>query len=189
MYMRLWWKDARQFWPIWVFLALAAAVMQGLVVHYAGPEVPREASWARLALCWTALYAFAVGAAAFAGERETGTLRFLDILPASRRVVWAGKVSFALVTTLALAGVLLLMAALGSEPWGTAWRYRGARRCTSPWPDYHCLQALALGLFCSSIMGNALLAAVAAIGLTTISWFGLLARLDRFHGRFDASWP
>ena len=61
---------------------------------------------------WTFLYAFAVGAAAFAGERETGTLRLLDLLPASRRVVWAGKVSFAFVTTAALAVILLALAVI-----------------------------------------------------------------------------
>ena len=34
MYARLWWKDARQFWPIWVFLAFAAAVVQGLLLYF-----------------------------------------------------------------------------------------------------------------------------------------------------------
>ena len=166
MYMRLWWKDARQFWPIWAFLILAAVVTQGLLLHYGGPEVRDAASWACLALCWATLYAFAVGAAAFAGERETGTLRFLDILPASRRVVWAGKVSFAFVTTLVLAATLLAIAALGSDDWEC--------RLESTHPDAlplvgFLVQALVLGLFCSSIMSNALLAALATVGLATPS--------------------
>src|SRR5438874_151944 len=86
------------------------------------------------------------------GRSEAGTLRLLDILPASRQVVWAGKVSFAMGTTLALAGTLLAMAALGTDRWG-------------PRPDVLAildglplgavvLQALGWGLFCSSIMGN-----------------------------------
>ena len=29
MYMRLWWKDARQFWSIWVCLGLGAAAASG----------------------------------------------------------------------------------------------------------------------------------------------------------------
>jgi hypothetical protein len=180
MYMRLWWKDARQFWPIWVFLALAATVTQGLLVHYGGPDVQRGGILGVIALCWTTLYAFAVGAAAFAAECETGTLQFLDILPASRPVVWAGKFSFALVSTLALAGILLLIAAFGSEQWGMEWGFRGLVNAL-PMAGF-LLQALALGLFCSAMMGNALLAAVAAIGLTTLSWFGLLTRLDQFYG-------
>jgi ABC-2 family transporter len=178
MYMRLWWKDARQFWPVWVFLALAATVTQGLLVHYGGPEA-QNGILSTFAWCWTSFYAFAVGAAAFAAERETGTLRFLDILPASRPVVWAGKISFAFVSTLALAGILLLIAELGSEQWGMQWRGRGLANAL-PMAGL-LLQALALGLFCSAMMGNALLAAVAAIGLTSISWYGLLTRLDQFY--------
>jgi hypothetical protein len=180
MYMRLWWKDARQFWPVWVFLALAATVTQGLLVHYGGPDVQRGGILGVFALCWTTLYAFAVGAAAFAVERETGTLQFLDILPASRPVVWAGKFSFAFVSTLALAGILLLIAAFGSEQWGMGWGFRGLMNAL-PMAGF-LLQGLALGMFCSAMMGNALLAAVAAIGLTTLSWFGLLTRLDQFSG-------
>jgi peptidoglycan/LPS O-acetylase OafA/YrhL len=41
----------------------------------------------------------------------------LDFLPIDRRVVWMGKVSFALVTTLALALLLLAMAAVSTEEW------------------------------------------------------------------------
>ncbi len=43
------------------------------------------------------------------------------------------------------------------------------------------VQALVLGLFCSSIMSNALLAAVTSIGLTVLSWVGVLAWLDEYH--------
>jgi hypothetical protein len=179
MLLRLWWKDARQFWPIWAFLILAATGVQGLLLHYDDPEA-RRGLLAVYALCWTGLYAFAVGAAAFAGERETGTLRFLDILPASRRVVWAGKVSFAFVTTMALAVVLLAIAALGSDHWGMDWPYRLS------WNELPMLGllpvALVAGLLCSSIMNNALLAALAAMGLATLSWVVLLSRLDRFYG-------
>src|ERR1700728_3847895 len=111
MYARLWWKDARQFWPIWVFLALAAAVMQWLLLYYLEQDA-RHGALGCLALICASLYAFATGAAAFAGEREAGTLRLLDMIPLDRRVVWASKVSFALVTTLALILLLLGMAAL-----------------------------------------------------------------------------
>jgi hypothetical protein len=180
MYLRLWWKDARQFWPIWVFLILAATVTQGLMVHYGGPEMRDVGAWSIVALCWTTLYAFAVSAAAFAGERETGTLRLLDILPASRRVVWASKVSFAFGTTLALAATLLAIAALGGNDQvvltrGTPAFANGLLAIGSV-----LLLALILGLFCSSIMSNALLAAVASIVLVTIGWSILAAGLDQY---------
>ena len=93
MYMRLWWKEARQFWPIWIFLTLGAAAGEWIALKYYSP-VARQGVLGYMALIWTGVYAVAVGAAAFAAERETGTLRLLDILPAARPVVWAGKVSF-----------------------------------------------------------------------------------------------
>ena len=39
MYARLWWKDARQFWPIWVVLLLAAAATQWLMLIFVGRQV------------------------------------------------------------------------------------------------------------------------------------------------------
>jgi hypothetical protein len=165
MYARLWWKEARQLWPIWVFLVLAAAVTQMLVLDFAGREV-REGALGFLALGWTCLYACAVGAGAFAGEREASTLRLLDILPADRRTVWTGKVSFAFVTTLALALVLLTMAAVGTEGWVSGGE-------SSLWAlvilGPGVLAALGWGLLCSALSSNAVLAAVAAVCLAGIS--------------------
>ena len=118
------------------------------------------------ALLCASLYAFAAGAAAFAGERETGTLRLLDILPVDRRVVWAGKVSFALVTTLALTLVLLAMAAMSTD----RWKPQGS---LSVWEALSfgliVLVALGWGLFWSAILSNALTAAVTAICCTGLS--------------------
>ena len=143
-----------------------------------------SACWVSLALCWATLYAFAVGAAAFAGERETGTLRLLDTLPAPRRVVWASKVSFAFLTTLALTATFLLIATLGSDDW--QWPARGFSAYRNGFPMVGVLlQALAFGLFCSSIMNSALLAAVSAIVLTVISWMGLAVSLDRYVSGAD----
>ena len=175
MYARLWWKDARQFWPIWVFLVLAAAVTQVLVLNFADREV-REGALGFLALGWTYLYAFAVGAAAFAGERETGTLRLLDILPADRRVVWAGKVSFAYMTTLALALVILTMAAVGTGGWVGPSEESSLRALVNLGPAV--LAALGWGLLCSALSSNAVVAAVAAVCLAGISsWPAVGGRL------------
>jgi len=163
MYARLWWKDVRQFWPIWVFLALAAVVIQGLLLHYLGRDA-RQGVLGLSALLCASLYAFAAGAAAFAGEREAGTLRLLDILPVDRQVVWAGKVSFALVTTLALALVLLAMAAMSTDRWTP-------QGSLSFWVALGMvvLVALGWGLFWSAVLSNALTAAVMAICCTVLS--------------------
>jgi hypothetical protein len=177
MYVRLWWKDARQFWPIWLFLALAAAVVQGLLLHYLGKDV-RNGQLGLSALICASLYAFATGAAAFAGERETGTLRLLDTLPVDRRVVWVGKASFALVTTLALALTLLAMAAMSTDQW----RKDGP---LSVWEAYGfgliVFVALGWGLFWSAILSNALTAAVTAICCTGVSLSVVSAGLDHAY--------
>ncbi len=164
MYKRLWWKDARQFWPIWVFLAATGLVIQLGMDGFASPAT-RGATLVPMAMGLACLYAYATGAAAFAGERETGTLRLLDILPAPRAVVWAGKTSFALTTTAALALVLLAMAGLDATP------HPGQFMLA---PDHVAavqlvtliVEALALGLLCSALFSSALSAAVIAIALT-----------------------
>jgi hypothetical protein len=165
MYARLWWKDARQFWPIWVFLALGAAVLQGLLLYYVGHDA-RQGWLGVLALLCASLYAFATGAAAFAGEREVGTLTLLDIVPVDRRIVWTSKVSFALVTTLALTLILLVMAAVSTD----RWKQEGS---LSVWEALSfgmiVLVALGWGLFWSAILSNALTAAVIAICSTGLS--------------------
>jgi ABC-type transport system involved in multi-copper enzyme maturation permease subunit len=167
MYMRLWWKDARQFWPIWGFLVLAAGVTQLLMERFASPEA-RGGLLVPIAMGWTCLYAFAAGAAAFAGEREAGTLRLLDLLPASRRDVWTGKVSFAIVSTVGLASVLTALAATDGPP-HPGWTWSMADDEALLMLGTLISQALAWGLLCSSMSPSALLAAVAAIGLTGIS--------------------
>jgi hypothetical protein len=140
MYARLWWKEARQFWPIWAVLLLAAAGTQWLVLSFL--------------------------AVAFAGERETGTLRLLDVFPADRRVVWAGKFSFALVTTVILTVVLLSMAAVSTERWNPQNSFTivdGFLFCM------FVLVALGWGLFWSSILKTALAAALSAITCTLLT--------------------
>ena len=137
------------------------------------------------ALICASLYAFATGAAAFAGERETGTLRLLDILPADRRVVWTAKVSFAVVTTLALTLLLLAMAALYTD----RWKPEGS---LSIWEalSFGMIVPVALGwgLFWSAILSNALTAAVTAIFCTAVSLSFLTNRLDDvFLSRVDLS--
>jgi ABC-2 family transporter protein len=188
MYARLWWKDLRQFWPIWIFLVLAAAIVQIIVMVISGPNANQD--WffllSSMALGWTCLYALAVGAAAFAGEREAGTLRLLDIIPISRSTVWAGKVSFGLVSTLAMAVVLLVVAMLGAMsspstqmmPSSAAGIEGGSRVSQILALSLVVFQALGWGLLCSAILSNAIAAAVAAVCCTGVAWSGVMGGLD-----------
>ena len=110
MFARLWWKEARQTWPAWTFLAVAGIAVQSFFFGYDRAEVP-PGGYAYVALVVTMIYLFLIAAAVFAGERESGTLWILDAMPVERLRIWSAKASFALATTLAL-GMLL---------WSSAW--------------------------------------------------------------------
>ena len=159
MVARLWWKEARMFWPIWVFLIIVAVAIQILVLHYQREEA-KAGALAFLALGWTCFYAFAVTAASFAGERENRTLDLLDALPIERWRLWTAKSSFALLTTLALGLVLLGLAAAGSTkldfgPRGVPWGIFAGVVIV--------LEVLGWGLFWSALLSNALAAAAVAV--------------------------
>ncbi len=192
MYMRLWWKEARQFWPIWIFLMLGAATGEWIALKYYSPFV-RQGMLGYMALIWTGVYAVAVGAAAFAAERETGTLRLLDILPVGRPVVWAGKVSFALLTTLVLAALLLAMAMIGTDRWdrwGT--EHFGPEGNLTPWLavcyGLAVLMTLTWGLFWSSILSNALTAALVAACSTAVSTIFVLTGISARFMLANSPW-
>lgn len=159
MVVRLWWKELRVFWPLCAFELALAVVAQWVALRVS------DAPWRRgdltlLALSWVALYAFAVSAAAFAGEREHQTMRWLDILPVDRRTLWYGKTSFALISTFVLAIVLIVVAALGAEEGdGNALEYavRLMGFCSL------LVEAVAWGLFWSSLSRHVLPAAALAV--------------------------
>jgi hypothetical protein len=165
MVARLWWKEARMFWPIWVFLVVVAGVTQFLLIRYVGDGV-RTGGLAVVALGWTCFYAFAVAAASFAGERENRTLALLDSLPIDRWRLWASKSSFALLTTFMLGLGLLGLAAVGSfrfdfSPLGVPWTiFLGV---------VIVLHALGWGLLWSALLSNALVAAALAVCTTALS--------------------
>jgi hypothetical protein len=159
MLARLWWKEARVFWPFWVTLGLVAVLVQWFALRYGGHGATTGVL-TYVALFWAVVYAFAVGAAAFAGEREQGTLTFLDTLPVGRPTLWAGKASFAIVTTLALATAMVALSMMGTtlrDP-----REYGLAMILL-WLGTMAIEAAAWGLFWSSWVGNALAAAILAI--------------------------
>jgi ABC-type transport system involved in multi-copper enzyme maturation permease subunit len=163
MVARLWWKDLRQFWPIWGLIALLALAVQPILVRFF-PDLVRSGELAGLALGWTCLYAYAVAAAAFAGERENRTLAWLDAIPVDRKRVWAAKASFALASTLALGLVLLAAAAVSTERWTSVRPVEGVLTGLAV-----VLVVLGCGLLWSTVASNALLAAVLSIGTSLVA--------------------
>jgi hypothetical protein len=171
MIARLWWKEYRQFWPIWVTVALGAALSQWMMLRYWGDDV-RNGVLVPAGLAWACLYAIAIGAAAFAGERELKTMVLLDTLPVGRGMLWSGKASFAFLTTFALALVLFGMAAASTDHYDPQYWLPmiliGATLLIA--------EAIAWGLFWSSLSKSALAAAtLALISLTTIVLSPLVA--------------
>ncbi|AGA27592.1 ABC transporter permease [Singulisphaera acidiphila] len=117
MIARLWWKETRTLWPAWPVLFGAGVLLQWVLLA-SGAEGIRSGLLMLIALCWATIYAFVTASAAFAGERETNTLGLLDALPVNRRMLWLGKTTFALASTLGLALIMLALGYLGSTNGG-----------------------------------------------------------------------
>ncbi|WP_165069539.1 hypothetical protein [Paludisphaera rhizosphaerae] len=178
MFARLWWKEARQTWPVWAFLAVVGIAIQALIVGYAqGDGEPR--GLAILAEVVTLIYVFLIAAAVFAGERESSTLWILDALPVERLRLWAAKASFAFATALGLGG-LLLISALALGGYSTYWRdISGVALLVG-------LVAMGWGLFWSSLLANAMTAAVLAMVSLSVTLLALV-NLQTESGAIDAA--
>jgi hypothetical protein len=181
MYARLWWKETRVFWPIWIALGVVAAGVQWFLL-WSKVEAAQRGLLIVIGLGWSVLNAFAVGAGVFAAEREANTQVFLDTLPVGRKMLWTSKVSFALGTTVGLALALAALGALGTT-----------QRDPSEYPKEMLLQgigillleAVAWSLLWSVMLGSALQAAVAGMG--TVSLLNVLLSL-RPGVRYSMVW-
>lgn len=188
MITRIWWKDARQFAPIWLALAAAAALAQWLALRYGEPAAVRSGLLGAFAAGWVWLYALTVGAAALAGERESNTLGLLDRLGASRALVWRGKASFALVSAAALALALLALAAANTDAWGSNEAAEHNARLLGMMLGVVAVGALAWGLFWSAIARTALSAAVLAV-LSAVLVDLVLLTIVLGSRSTDINWP
>ncbi len=161
MFARLWWKEARQTWPAWGFLAVVGFLVQSHLFCYWRTELS-SGGYANVALVVMMIYLFLITAAVFAGERESGTLWILDALPAERLRVWSAKASFALASTLGL-GMLLWLCALAFGSYSPEWFTAGVVALV--WG----LLALGWGLLWSAFLSNALHAALLAMTSLSLS--------------------
>ncbi|WP_435007314.1 ABC transporter permease [Tundrisphaera lichenicola] len=164
MLARLWWKEWRAFGPIWLILILAATGVQLMDLTMQG-DYARDGSLTPLALFWGVIYGLAAGSAAFAGERDSGTMGFLEALPIGRPKLWLGKALFALVSTYGLASLLAILAALGTTRRNPIGSY-GYSQMALIFGTL-LFEGVAWGLFWSSLSKNPLLAG----GLGVVSVF------------------
>jgi hypothetical protein len=109
MILTLSWKECREHWPIWLTMVVAS---MGLGLLLGALNTGREAvSVAAISVLGMAVtYGVVCGSMMFAGEREAGTMVFLDIFLGRRDLIWFWK--FAIGIVLVLSQALLVGAVL-----------------------------------------------------------------------------
>ncbi len=109
MMLTLLWKEFREHWSIWLTMVVMTGLLSLGIAQIPGIQDPSgQVGLAVLALA--GVYGVVCGSMMFAGEREGGTLTFLDIFLGRRDLLWLGKfaVGVVLVVTEALAVALTL---------------------------------------------------------------------------------
>ena len=174
MLIRLWWKEGRSLLPIAAILVVAAVGLQWFLLAYGGREI-RNGVTVLIGLGWATVYACVAGSASFAGERENRTMGFLDALPVGRSMLWLGKVTFVLLSSLVLALLVRTIGFIG-------WRYESVQAFAPQFAiDRLCavliIEATLWGIFWSSLSKNAITAGLMTV-VTTMTfsafrgWFG-----------------
>jgi ABC-type transport system involved in multi-copper enzyme maturation permease subunit len=105
------WKEYREQRRIWLTIALLAGVLIFAALEYPiGRAGPGPQLLTLITICFTLSigYGLVVGALLIAGERESGTLDFLDTSAGRRLTIWATK------TIVGAAGVLVLSVVLAA---------------------------------------------------------------------------
>ncbi len=187
MFARIWWKETRQFWPLWVVLPPAAAGLQWLAAWFSSRQHHADAGpLASIGLAVTCLYAIAVSCAAFAGEREARTLTFLDAMPVDRRRLWMGKASFAAVTSVTMGLVGFVIAWLFSQSWSLTWF--GPISIAFAAGALFLIECVGWSLFWSALLENVLLTAVLAV--LAVAFSNMSSRDLTFSAGLSLStWP
>ncbi len=169
----LFWKEYREHRSIWLAMLVLSAMILFALFELLDP--PGEISShsqkpefiAGVAMALSAIYGLVCGSIMLAGERESGSIGFLDSLSASRSSVWWVK--------LIAGGSLTLAQALGVG--GLAFALGGGL-FPLPFPLPHlawlgilvtyCLGAFAWGMLGSSLWRSVVLAAVAGLILSVV---------------------
>ncbi|HKD35542.1 MAG TPA: hypothetical protein VKB78_02040, partial [Pirellulales bacterium] len=123
-FWRLAWKEYRAIRVFWLLLAALSVLASWLLAMLWQNEPSINGLIYSFALGAPAFFAVACSAAAFAVEREEGTIEFLRAVPASPQQVFWSKTALSLVGTLAMLVILLPLARLftGQFPEDHQWQ-------------------------------------------------------------------
>src|SRR5262245_10955310 len=110
------WKEYRTLRGFWIAALILGVLVQWffLAVHNRPPEFGWPTTMLIVALCTSALYAVGVAATTFSMEHEDETYSFLTGLPTRWLSIFAGKMSFALASSLALVLALTIAGCLAT---------------------------------------------------------------------------
>ena len=112
MLWRIFWKEYRAQRSFWLVIAgFGIALMLLCAAWLDASDIRTNGPWA-IALAMPMFYALGCGAVLFASEEEEGTTELLRIMAARTSRLYVAKVGFSLVSTLALAGLLVAVAVI-----------------------------------------------------------------------------
>jgi hypothetical protein len=196
------WKEYREQRPIWLTVGLLAVALVYVVLNFVAPIGIAQAGTAKIqtliTICFTLSigYGLISGALLIAGEREAGTLGFLDMAVCRRSTIWMTKTIVGaigvFIFALALAGLLGMLPVavqdLHAGRWGwlrelPLWSlYAFAGGLLGSATSQSVLRAASLGLFyCTAFLLIALLVSLVLTMPTAITG------PDAFDGVFRAA--
>jgi len=173
------WKEYRQQRSLWLAMVVVAGLLVtsiasvlGLPGGWDAPDLNLQSLLNGVLLCLAAIYGVVSGALLLAGEKEEGTLPFLDNLMGQRRPLWSRKLLAGVCLTLSQAVAMVGVAsALGFASWERAIVLTALT-----------LNALAWGMLTGALWRNVLLAALVGIALTAFAQL-LPVAMQEFAGR------
>ena len=163
---RMAWKDYRVLRGLWIAVAMFAVAIQLLIAMVFRNSLDMSFTVFAIAIGAPAFYALGCGAALFAAEHEENTFEFLRILPTTSHEVSAGKLAFAVVST------ILLLLTLWLAAWVILWIKLGDTRVpayAALWSTWGVgtLEVFAWGVLFSLLLRRPLPAACVAIAMAS----------------------
>jgi len=166
IFWRLVWKEYRLQRAFWISMAVLTVLVELLVLAFVRPG-PERITWLfAIGLGFPAFYALGCGATLFATEHEARTYEFQRSLPVSAMRLFGGKLAFALISIVAIIGLLWLLSAVMA-----GWRFPSPAEHLQLWGLWGmaAVELLLWGIFFSLLITRPLLAAILAATVASVT--------------------